>query len=101
MDIMLHPQLAPQPKPKTNTPQGPNPNGAEAWPDQAVTALPALFASGVLLLSQPPAGRAGVVLIEFESIESAKAAYQSPAYQAAHKLLDDGADRDIRIVEAA
>ena len=41
-----------------------------------------------------------VVLIEFDSVEAAKAAYESPAYQAAHKLLGDAADRDIRI-EAA
>ncbi|MHC2623308.1 uncharacterized protein (DUF1330 family) [Bradyrhizobium huanghuaihaiense] len=42
-----------------------------------------------------------VVLIEFDSVGQAKAAYASPAYQAAHDLLGDGADRDIRIVEAA
>jgi uncharacterized protein (DUF1330 family) len=41
-----------------------------------------------------------VVLIEFDSVESAKAAYESPAYQAAHKLLGDAVERDIRIVEA-
>jgi len=42
-----------------------------------------------------------VVLIEFDSVEKARAAYDSPAYQAAHALLGNGADRDIRIVEAA
>lgn len=41
-----------------------------------------------------------VVLIEFDSAESAKAAYESPAYQAAHKLLENAVERDIRIVEA-
>ncbi|MET4172916.1 uncharacterized protein (DUF1330 family) [Bradyrhizobium sp. LA6.1] len=41
-----------------------------------------------------------VVLIEFDSVERARAAYESPAYKAAHDLLGDGADRDIRIVEA-
>lgn len=40
-----------------------------------------------------------VVLIEFDSVESAKAAYESPAYQAAHRLLGDAAERDIRIVQ--
>jgi len=35
-----------------------------------------------------------------DSVESAKAAYESPAYQAAHKLLGDAVERDIRIVEA-
>ncbi len=41
-----------------------------------------------------------VVVIEFDSVESARNAYESPAYRAAHKLLGDGAERDIRIVEA-
>jgi uncharacterized protein (DUF1330 family) len=40
------------------------------------------------------------VVIEFESVASALAAYQSPAYQAARKVLGDAAVRDIRIVEA-
>jgi uncharacterized protein (DUF1330 family) len=39
------------------------------------------------------------VIIEFENVDSALAAYESPAYQAARKLLGDGAVRDIRIVE--
>ena len=38
-------------------------------------------------------------LIEFDSIASAIAAYDSPAYQAARKLLGDTVVRDIRIVE--
>ncbi|MCA1644310.1 MAG: DUF1330 domain-containing protein [Chloroflexi bacterium] len=40
-----------------------------------------------------------VVLIEFESVEQAVRAHDSDAYQAALKALDNGADRDIRIVE--
>ena len=43
---------------------------------------------------------ARVVLIEFDSVERARAAYDSEAYQAARKLLGDGAERDIRIIEA-
>ncbi len=39
------------------------------------------------------------VLVEFESFEKAKAAYNSYNYQAALKALDGGADRDIRIFE--
>ena len=39
------------------------------------------------------------VLIEFDSVEHATAAHDSPAYQAALDALGDGADRDIRIVE--
>jgi uncharacterized protein (DUF1330 family) len=40
-----------------------------------------------------------VVIIEFESMEQAVKAHDSDAYQAALKALDNGADRDIRIVE--
>ena len=40
-----------------------------------------------------------VVMIEFDSVQQALAAHDSPAYQAALKALGDGADRDIRIVE--
>jgi uncharacterized protein (DUF1330 family) len=39
------------------------------------------------------------VLIEFDSVEHAKAAHDSPAYQEAMALLAGGAERDIRIVE--
>jgi uncharacterized protein (DUF1330 family) len=39
------------------------------------------------------------VLIEFESVEDAVAAYASPAYQAALAALGDGAEREIRIIE--
>jgi uncharacterized protein (DUF1330 family) len=39
------------------------------------------------------------VLVEFDSIDAAKAAHDSPAYQEALRALGDGADRDIRIME--
>ena len=41
------------------------------------------------------------VLIEFDSVEQAIAAHDSPAYQEALAALGDGADREIRIIEAA
>jgi len=41
------------------------------------------------------------VLIEFESVEAARAAYESAAYQEALVALGDGAVRDIRIVPGA
>ncbi len=41
-----------------------------------------------------------VVVTEFESLEKAKAAHDSPGYQAAVKVLGDGAVRDVRIIEA-
>src|SRR5215207_3458927 len=42
-----------------------------------------------------------VVVIEFDSVDQAMQAHDSEAYQAALKALDNGADRDIRIVEGA
>jgi uncharacterized protein (DUF1330 family) len=39
------------------------------------------------------------VVIEFDSVEQAKAAHDSPGYQAALKALGNSAERDIRIVE--
>jgi uncharacterized protein (DUF1330 family) len=39
-----------------------------------------------------------VVLIEFDSVEQAVAAHNSPAYQEALRVLGKGADRDIRFV---
>lgn len=41
------------------------------------------------------------VVIEFDSVEQAKAAHDSPDYQEALAALGDGAERDIRIVEGA
>lgn len=38
------------------------------------------------------------VVIEFESVDAARAAHDSPAYQEALAALDDGAVRDIRLV---
>lgn len=38
-------------------------------------------------------------MIEFESVAKATAAHDSAAYQEALKLLGNGAERDIRVVE--
>jgi uncharacterized protein (DUF1330 family) len=40
-----------------------------------------------------------IVVSQFDSVELAIAAHDSPGYQAALQALGDGADRDIRIVE--
>lgn len=40
-------------------------------------------------------------LIEFDTVDEAVAAHESPAYQEALRALDDGAERDLRIIEAA
>ncbi|MDA8107239.1 MAG: DUF1330 domain-containing protein [Betaproteobacteria bacterium] len=41
------------------------------------------------------------VVIEFDSVERAIAAFESAPYQAALKVLGDAAVRDIRVVEGA
>jgi uncharacterized protein (DUF1330 family) len=43
--------------------------------------------------------RQRTVLIEFESVDKAVAAYNSSAYKEALAALGDGAEREIRIVE--
>jgi uncharacterized protein (DUF1330 family) len=40
-----------------------------------------------------------IVVIEFDSVQQAIAAHDSPGYQAALKALGNGAERDMRIVE--
>lgn len=40
-----------------------------------------------------------VVLIEFDSVEQAVAAHESPDYQSALAILGDSVDRELRIVE--
>jgi len=42
------------------------------------------------------------VLVEFDSVEAARAAYESPGYQQALAALGpDGVEREIRIIEGA
>lgn len=41
------------------------------------------------------------VVIEFDSLEKAIATYESPAYQAAKKLLEGSVERDVRMLEGA
>jgi uncharacterized protein (DUF1330 family) len=67
---------------------------------------PAIQAAGGRFLARGNAAKAyesgltqRVVLIEFDSVEQAAAAHDSAAYQAALKALNNGADRDIRIIE--
>ena len=74
----------------------------------AALALPAFQAAGGQFLARgmPDAVQeAGennrTVLVQFESLDEARAAYASPAYQEALTALGDGAVRDLRIIEAA
>jgi uncharacterized protein (DUF1330 family) len=82
-----------------------NPDALAAY---AKLAGPALAAAGAKFLARgmpevvKEAGlRQRTVLIEFESMDAALAAYDSAGYQEALRVLGTGAaERDIRIVEA-
>ena len=75
----------------------------------AVDALPAMMANGgkkvlarsanITKIEGIPPER--VVILEFESVEAAKNAYNSEDYQAALKKLDGGADRFLFVIEGA
>ena len=80
-----------------------NPDALAAY---AKLAGPAIAAAGGRFLARGiPAQvyEAGLqqrtVLIEFDNVEAARAAHDSPAYQEALVALAGGADREIRIVE--
>ena len=71
----------------------------------AKLAAPAIEGAGGTFLARGlpeqtyEAGRTSrTVIIEFASVEAARAAHDSPAYQAALAALDGGALRDLRIV---
>jgi uncharacterized protein (DUF1330 family) len=78
----------------------------EALAAYAKIAGPAIAAGGGRFLARGTAAKAyesGVtqrlVIIEFDSVEKAVAAHDSPGYQEALKVLGKAADRDMRIVE--
>ena len=76
--------------------------------EYAKLAVPALEAAGGRTIVRGAAAKTfeggtpgRTVIIEFDSVENAIAAYESEAYTAARKLLDGAVDREIRIVEGA
>jgi uncharacterized protein (DUF1330 family) len=80
-----------------------NPDALAAY---AKLAGPALESAGARYLARGNAAmtyekgiKQRTVLIEFDSVQKAIAAHDSPAYQTALKALGDGAERDMRIVE--
>jgi uncharacterized protein (DUF1330 family) len=80
-----------------------NPDALAAY---AKLAGPAIQASGGRFLARGGVAKtyeAGLnqrtVLIEFDSVAQALAAHDAPGYQAALKALNNGAERDLRIVE--
>lgn len=74
----------------------------------ATIAGPAIEAGGGRFLARAVAAKAyedgkldRTVLIEFDSVDQAVAAHDSPAYQSALAVLQDAAVRDLRIVQGA
>ena len=59
------------------------------------------IARGVPAIAYEAGVQERTVLIEFDSVEQAIAAHDSSAYQAALEALGNGAERDVRIIEAA
>jgi uncharacterized protein (DUF1330 family) len=83
-------------------------NDPKALAEYAKLAGPAITAAGGRFLVRGMPAKtleAGLdirtVVTEFESVARAAAAYESPAYKAALKVLGNTAVRDIRIVEGA
>ena len=77
----------------------------EALAAYAKLAGPALQAAGGRFLARGLPARVyesgrdeRTVLLEFDSVEQAIAAHDSPAYQEALRALGNGADRDMRII---
>ena len=80
-----------------------NPDALAAY---AKLAGPAIAAAGGRFLARGNAAKAyeagltqRIVIIEFDSVDKAVAAHDSPGYQAALKVFGKAADRDLRIVE--
>ncbi len=78
----------------------------EALAAYAKLAVPVLQGAGGRFLARGVPGKVyeqglaqRTVLIEFESLARAVAAYDSPGYQEALRVLGDAAERDLRIVE--
>jgi uncharacterized protein (DUF1330 family) len=78
----------------------------DALAEYAKLAGPAIAAGGGKFLARGNAAKAyekgvaqRVVIIEFDSVEKAAAAHDSPGYQAALKVFGNAAERDLRIVE--
>ncbi len=78
----------------------------EKFAEYARLAPPAIQAAGGKFLVRGNPARVyesglnqRMVLIEFDSVQQAIAAHDSPAYQEALKVLGDAVDREIRIAE--
>lgn len=78
----------------------------EAWQAYAKLAVPAVQSMGgrFVVRGMPAKTYEGglnqrVVIVEFDSVERAAAAHDSPGYKEALRALGNGAERDMRLVE--
>ena len=78
----------------------------EAVAEYAKLAGPAIQSGGGRFLARGVAAKtyeAGLaqrtIVIEFDSVQQAMATFESAAYQAASRIIEGAAERDIRIVE--
>ncbi|HWE25912.1 MAG TPA: DUF1330 domain-containing protein [Myxococcales bacterium] len=78
----------------------------KAWAEYARLAVPALTGAGgrfVVAGTPTKTWESGmnqrVVLVEFDSLQKAIAAHDTPAYKEALRALGDAVDRDVRVVE--
>jgi uncharacterized protein (DUF1330 family) len=80
-----------------------DPVKGDAYRAIAIPALKAMggtfLAAGGKVVAKENGVEERTILIEFESFDEAVAAYESDAYQEALKVLEGGADRDIRLFE--
>ena len=81
-------------------------NDRAKWEAYAKLAVPAVQKAGGRFLVRALPTRVHelgmkerVVIVEFDNVHKALAAHDTPGYQEALKALDDGAERDFRIVE--
>jgi uncharacterized protein (DUF1330 family) len=81
-------------------------NDQEKWSAYAKLAAPAMQKAGGRFLVRGMPSKTyekgmnqRVVIVEFDSLEKATAAHESPDYQVALRALGNGADRDMRLVE--
>jgi uncharacterized protein (DUF1330 family) len=81
-----------------------NPDALAAYAKLAGPAIQAaggrILARGMPAMTYEAGLNQRTVVIEFDSVAAAAAAHDSPAYKAALDALGNGAERDIRIVEA-
>ncbi len=74
--------------------------------EYSALAVPALEAAGGRIIARGTAARTfeaerneRTVVVEFASVAGAVAAYESPRYQAARRILEGAVEREVRIVE--